>query len=314
MKITQIKQVLEVAEVGSISQAAANLYVTQPNLSQSIRKLEEEIGTPIFQRTNTGVALTSFGTRFVASANEVMMQMDLLDELCDIQTKVRPMELAVASGGYLFVTRQIAALFEKYAGSPFEITYYEATGKRQIELLRNNKVDIGFLSSWSYSRRSLMKQLRSADLEYHHLADAKPGIYVDKDNPLFSGADTVVDMEKIMRIPYISTGGPTGNLEIRSLLRELFPDKDLSEVKCVQRAIRVENSATMRDMLMVTNGFALGSYCAEFYDRSGFYDRLRFIPFEKGAVTCEIGWLQRSNSVRSVLADELINGLKSSLI
>jgi len=313
VKITQIKQVLEVAKVGSISQAAMNLYITQPNLSQSIRKLEEEIGTPIFQRTNTGVALTSFGSRFVSGANEVMMHMALLDDLCSTQTEARPMELSVASGGYLFVTRQIAELFEKYSGNPIQINYYEASGRRQIELLRNNKVDLGFLSCWSYDRKAQMKRLRSADIEYHHLADATPGIYVDIENPWFSEADTVVDLEKIRNLPYVTTHGAQGDTQIASMFRQIYPDIDLKSLTCVTRTIRVENSATMRDMLTVTKGFALGSYCNELYDRSGFYDKIRFIPFEKGLVGCEVGWLQRNNSTRTVLADELINSLRSRI-
>ena len=313
MKITQIKQVLEVAEVGSISQAAANLYITQPNLSQSIRKLEEEIGTDIFQRTNTGVALTTFGTRFVAGARSVITQLDLLDDLCSTQTAVRPMELSVASGGYLFLTRHIAELFEKYSGNPIHFTYYEASGSRQIELLRNNRVELGFLSCWSYDRKEQMKQYRSVDVEYHHLVDATPGIYVDNANPYFSDADTVVDLDKIRDLAFVTTHGSNGGFSVSRLFRTLYPDVDLKDLTCVTRNIRVENSGAMRDMLMVTKGFALGSYCNEFYDRDGFYERLRFVPFEKGLLSCEIGWLQRSNSVRSVLADELIHALRSKI-
>ena len=44
MKLSQIEQILEVARVGSISQAAENLYESQPTLSLSIKRLEEEIG------------------------------------------------------------------------------------------------------------------------------------------------------------------------------------------------------------------------------------------------------------------------------
>ena len=44
MKLSQIEQVLEVARVGSISQAAENLYMSQPKLSLSIKQLELDVG------------------------------------------------------------------------------------------------------------------------------------------------------------------------------------------------------------------------------------------------------------------------------
>jgi len=312
MRITQIKQVLEVARVGSISQAATNLYITQPNLSQSIRKLEEEIGAQIFQRTNTGVALTSFGTRFVANASEVIMQMDLLDDMCSIQAKARPMELAVASGGYLFVTRQLAALIRKYAGNPIEMRYFEADGQRQIELIRNNQAEIGFTSLWSYERRTLLKRFYSAGLDYHSLVKATPGIYVDRNNPYFSDEDKVVDLSKLRRLPYVTTRKTEENTN--AFIRAIFPGEDLLELTCATRVVYLENSGTMRDFLSVTDGFALASYCNTIYDKSGFYDHMRFIPFPPGVLDVEVGWLQRSNSVRSVLADELIAALQINLI
>ena len=65
MKLEQIEQVIVVAETRSIRLAAENLFISQPNLSLSIRKLEEEIGCPLFARNNKGVELTPLGESFV---------------------------------------------------------------------------------------------------------------------------------------------------------------------------------------------------------------------------------------------------------
>ena len=46
MKIEQLEQALKVAELSSISLAAENLFISQPNLSLSIKKLEHELGYP----------------------------------------------------------------------------------------------------------------------------------------------------------------------------------------------------------------------------------------------------------------------------
>ena len=66
MKLEQIEQVVEIAKQNSISQAASNLFISQPSLSLSIQHLENELGEAIFLRTNKGVRLTPFGKDFVS--------------------------------------------------------------------------------------------------------------------------------------------------------------------------------------------------------------------------------------------------------
>ena len=58
LKLEQISYILEIAKQGSIGKAAKKLYMSQPNLSMSIRMLEEELGFKIFDRSNSGVELT----------------------------------------------------------------------------------------------------------------------------------------------------------------------------------------------------------------------------------------------------------------
>ena len=74
MKLEQIEQAIMVAKTKSISLAAESLFISQPNLSLSIKKLEEEIGYPIFERTNKGVEVTPLGQNFIDLAKLIMLQ------------------------------------------------------------------------------------------------------------------------------------------------------------------------------------------------------------------------------------------------
>ena len=56
--LLQLKYAVEVEKTGSISKAAENLYMNQPNLSKSIRELEDDLGIAIFDRTAKGVVPT----------------------------------------------------------------------------------------------------------------------------------------------------------------------------------------------------------------------------------------------------------------
>lgn len=63
--------VLEIHKTGSFSQAAANLYVSQPSLSASIRRLEKKIGEPLFDRSTYPVQLTPCGQAYIHAAQMI---------------------------------------------------------------------------------------------------------------------------------------------------------------------------------------------------------------------------------------------------
>ena len=72
MELHHLYYVLMLAKEKNFSRAAANLFITQPTLSQQVKKLESELGFPIFQRSTRNVTLTSYGELFVARAQHVV--------------------------------------------------------------------------------------------------------------------------------------------------------------------------------------------------------------------------------------------------
>ena len=81
MNLQQLKQVIEVEKTASITQAAKNLYMGQPNLSKSIKELEKEIGITLFRRTVKGVEATSEGLQFLRHAKEITKKMEELETI-----------------------------------------------------------------------------------------------------------------------------------------------------------------------------------------------------------------------------------------
>lgn len=76
MDVTQLKTLVHVAELGSLTAAADRLGMAQPALSRQIRLLETELGGPLFSRHGRGMALTDLGRRVLAPAGEIMARMD----------------------------------------------------------------------------------------------------------------------------------------------------------------------------------------------------------------------------------------------
>ena len=72
MTLQQLKYVVEVAERGSITEAAKALFIAQPSLSAAVRELEEEAGITIFLRNSRGILLTQEGAEFLGYARQVV--------------------------------------------------------------------------------------------------------------------------------------------------------------------------------------------------------------------------------------------------
>ena len=77
MDLRQLRNLVAVLEAGSIGKAAAQLHISQPALSKSIRRLEEELGVLLFEREGRGVQPTLYAERlrdYAAAASLGMAQ------------------------------------------------------------------------------------------------------------------------------------------------------------------------------------------------------------------------------------------------
>lgn len=90
MNMKQLKYVLVLEREGSFSKAAEVLNISQPSLSQYIKKIEKQIGLPLFERTGSNVRLTNAGQVYVEAGRKILdlehqMEAQLLD-LSDSKT------------------------------------------------------------------------------------------------------------------------------------------------------------------------------------------------------------------------------------
>ena len=72
MNILHIKYAVEVAKLGSVSKATETLFTAQPNISRSIRELENDLGIEIFSRSAKGMVLTPEGEEFIGYAKGIL--------------------------------------------------------------------------------------------------------------------------------------------------------------------------------------------------------------------------------------------------
>ena len=81
MNMTHLKYAAEVARTGSISQAAENLFMSQPNLSKAIKEFESRLGFAIFRRTSRGMEPTAKGADFLAFGENILADIAEMERL-----------------------------------------------------------------------------------------------------------------------------------------------------------------------------------------------------------------------------------------
>ena len=117
MKMHHLRDLLAVAEKGSINAAAKYLGVSQPALSRSVRELEKEMGAPLLERQATGAALTPMGDLFVRRASTVMNELRRArDEIQQMQGSVHGTVVACISamGHQALLSDALGAFTRRY--------------------------------------------------------------------------------------------------------------------------------------------------------------------------------------------------------
>jgi len=81
MNLRDIKYILAVAETRHFGRAAERCFVSQPTLSGQIKKLEDQLGVTIFERTNRSVEITPIGVELLSHARLLMEQADAMEQV-----------------------------------------------------------------------------------------------------------------------------------------------------------------------------------------------------------------------------------------
>lgn len=100
MTLQQMKNILTIAQEGSITKASRILFRAQSNLSNMIREVEKELHITIFDRTPSGVKLTLQGEQFIACAGDIIAKMEKLEQIGKKSEEVYSIGFSVCRASY----------------------------------------------------------------------------------------------------------------------------------------------------------------------------------------------------------------------
>lgn len=147
MEAKQLRYFLAVARAGSFVKAAEAEGVAQPSLSQMIRRLEDDLGVPLFDRLGRAVRLTAHGEALLPHAETVLREMELARQA--VEAGKSPERGRVRLGVIPTLLPGAAApavreFEQKYPDITLEL--YEHVTERLIEKLRLGEIDMALLA------------------------------------------------------------------------------------------------------------------------------------------------------------------------
>ena len=238
----QLKAFHAVAVHGSFTRAAERLFLSQPAISDQVRKLEERFGVLLFHRNKRSVRLTDLGERLLGITQRLFGVQAEAQELLQDSQALQTGSLVLAVDAPVHVLPQIARFCERYPGISVKIE----TGNTDESLSRlfNYQADLALLGRDVNDERLFSVPLRS-DPMVAFVAQTHP--WASRDSICLADLD---DTPLVLR-------------EVGSVTRQTLEEEMSQAGLRIRAAIQVEGREAAREAVVVGIGVGVVS-AAEF--------------------------------------------------
>ena len=298
MKLEQIVYALEIARCGSISKAAKNLLLTQPNLISSIKNLEDDIGFKIFQRLPRGVSVTTKGTQFLEYAESICRDVENINAIGSNSNSLTPINFSLSTQSFSYIMDNFLALHSNYNSN---ITNFKIKHSHYFEVLDDvvrKQADIGIISISNEHMDLWNKLFKSKNIEFNPITSGKLHGYILDSHPLFNKEKLVI--EDLFEYPLVTCNHDDYNaLYSNDFYKNKLSFKNnilVSDYGALIYTMESVNAATI--ILKLEN-----SYTKLYFDSShkGRYVNIDILP------EITLGWIKLIDSPISSIASEFID-------
>ncbi|MGG7213818.1 LysR family transcriptional regulator [Clostridium nigeriense] len=248
MTLQQLRYVVTIADKGTISSAAKELFISQPSLTNALKELEEEIQITIFNRTNKGIVISNEGNEFLAYARQVLEQFNLLEEKF-LNIKKQSPRFSVSTQHYSFAVNAFVDVIREFGGNHYDFTLRETQTYEIIDDVSRLKSEIGILYTSSKNEEVILKIIKQNGLIFEKLFVAKPHVFISSKHPL--AEKEVITLEELEAYPYLSF--EQGDYNSFYFSEEILSTLDRN------KNIKVRDRATLFNLAVGLNGYTVSS-------------------------------------------------------
>lgn len=280
---------VEIERTGSITKAAQNLFMAQPNLSKAMKEMEEQLGYEVFERTPGGMVPTEKGRNFLICAQNILDQMQKMEAIGDEnEGKLQQLRISIPRGSYITkgCVEFVAGLDETKA---MEITIQETNSIQAINNTAYEQFDLGIIRYQSIYENYFLDFAASKQLCCEPLWEFEYLALMSKEHPLarqeFIHAKELAAYTEILHadlmIPYIENQNVETQKTEKGLSKHIYvydrgcqfdlltripttfmwvsplPESYLKKYGLVQRVCYVPNNR-YKDMLVYRKGYEFG--------------------------------------------------------
>ncbi len=193
MNILHLKYAVEVAKTRSISKAAENLYMGQPNLSRAIKELEESLGITIFRRTTKGISITPDGEEFLQYARQIVQKVDEVEQIYQNgRQKKQSFSVSVPRASYLsFAMADFSKSMKP--GSPAEFYYCETNSMNTINSVVREDFNLGIVRYQSSYEKYFSDLFKDKKLASETIAEFTYMMIISKNHPLANKEEVTLE-------------------------------------------------------------------------------------------------------------------------
>ncbi len=284
MEFHQLRYIVEIVETGSISRAATNLYLSQPNLSNQIQKLESEIGKEIFHRTNRGVTLTPYGMEVYHHAKSLVRHFEMTENR--LLTRVNEHMIKIASFGSEVINHQFFEICRRYNQENVSFELYEVGIEEAVDKVSGRICDLGIIIYSDFQSKKLDGFLAAEGLEKEDLFSGQMMVHMSTNHELsLKPRLTRGDLEALFHVKktYFFQGMFTLEQELRFL-----------GVPETAKVLMASGNKTYNDALHALPSFALE---IDWKCKKKIHSDLARIPFEDQNLRIHCAMVKRKNEI-----------------
>lgn len=273
MDFDQLRTFLEIVRLGSFSRAAESCFRSQPAVSAQIRQLEEELGTRLFDRVASRVALTAAGRRFADYAQQMMeLRRRGLQELAEMAIVPRgELVIGASEAPCLYILPGVFAEFKRRYPA-VQISIFRTHGAGVVQGVLDSALDFGVAQLPVQDRR----------LERAAIHRDEIGLLVPASHPL-AGA-TQVNPEDLVPFPLLLPKGGRTRAMLDDFLHAVRDKITLS--------MELESSEMIKRFVLAGLGVSfLARTYAQAELRAG---TLKLVPL-RGGLVLQLGLIYRKD-------------------
>ncbi len=298
MTLQQLTYLVTVAECGNITDAAEQLFISQPSLSAAIHNLEKEMGVTAFVRSNKGVSVTREGEELLSFARMLLEQADIMQEHFGAGKKRVP-KFCVSCQHYSFAVNAFVEVVQAYDADQYSFILRETQTGEIIDDVASGKSELGILYLSESNETVLSKLLRKNELVFETLFTAAPHVFINENHPL---ADRErITLDELKPYPYLIFEQGERN--------SFYFSEELLSMLDMPKTIQVRDRATLFSLVIGLNGFTVSSGVI---DRKLNSPSIIARPLEMEG-SMRIGLIRKKNVVFSRYANSYVEALKKHL-